>query len=70
MHLLGIRLLQKFSGILDFSPEKSGCTNFRPEFFWFFWISNRKILKRSPRNPEKSPFVACFTTEIPLSFGI
>ena len=36
LHLPGIRLFQKFSGISNFLPEKSGRTNVRPELFWIF----------------------------------
>jgi len=39
---VGVRLLQKFSGNLDFRPEKFGRTNFRPENFPVFQLSNRK----------------------------
>jgi hypothetical protein len=42
----------KFPGNLDFRPEKFGRTNFRPEFFWIFQISNRKKLGRKTFSPN------------------
>ncbi|MFA6361907.1 hypothetical protein [Methanoregula sp.] len=52
LHPIRIRLLQKFSGNLDFCPEKYGRTNFRPEFFWIFQISNRKKSGRKNFTPN------------------
>jgi hypothetical protein len=42
---------QNFSGNLDFRPEKFGSTNFRPDFFWIFQISNRKKPGRKNLTP-------------------
>jgi len=36
---------QNFSGNFHFRPEKSGHTNFRPEFFWIFQISIQTFLQ-------------------------
>jgi hypothetical protein len=52
LHFLGIRLLQNFSGNFVFRPEKSGHTNFRPEFFWNFQISNQKKSGRKTFRPK------------------
>ena len=41
-----------FSGILDFCPEKSGRTDFRPKIFWNFQISNRKKIDRKTFAPK------------------
>jgi hypothetical protein len=57
MHLHGIRLLQKFPGILNFCPEKSGRADFRPELFWVFKISTGKFLGFSNFTP---PFFGFF----------
>lgn len=51
-HPIRIRLFQKFSGKLDFRPEKYGRMNFRPELFWFFQVSNRKKLGRKTFKPN------------------
>jgi len=42
---------QNFSGNFVFRPEKSGRTNFRPEFFWNFQISNQKKYGRRNFSP-------------------
>jgi len=44
----------KFSGILDFRPEKFGCTNFRPELF--LDISLFKPEKIRPENFQPNNF--------------
>ncbi|WP_292370387.1 hypothetical protein [Methanoregula sp. UBA64] len=43
---------QNFSGNFLFRPEKSGRTNFRPEIFWIFQISNRKKSGRRNFSPN------------------
>jgi hypothetical protein len=55
-------LLQKFSGNLDFRPEKFGPTNFRPEFFWIFLT-----FKPEKTWPEK--FHTNFFCDFQLSTG-
>jgi hypothetical protein len=37
---------------LDFCPEKSGHTNFRPELFWIFQLSNQKKSGRKTFTPK------------------
>jgi hypothetical protein len=57
---------QKFSGILDFQPKKSGRTHVRPELFWIFQISNRKKYGRRNFNLN---FFAIFNFQPENFFG-
>jgi hypothetical protein len=41
---------------------------FVPEIFALYELSRPRISKRSPRNLEKSPFVAGLTMEMPQTF--
>jgi hypothetical protein len=57
---------QNLSGNFLFRPKKSGRTNFRPEFFWNFQISNQK---KSGRRNFSPTFFSFFLLSTGNFFG-